>query len=315
MMTTKTLRYFECPSCGHLMEIAIDPPHKITMVCVCFQACHACGEGTTYKLQEETARIQQDIVSIFSEIQSQMSVRQIYYQLVNRGYPKTEVFYRKAQQEILKMRRTGQLPYSLVTDGSRRILKQRSYQTLSAAIDLSIQNFKLDVWASLEYYVEVWMEKEALAGIFWDVTDEYDVPLHVSRGFASESFIYNSAEAIKTHGKKTAVLLFTDYDPSGLHVDSSIRKAFHRFGCNVEFTRCALTAEQVERYGLPSRPTKQSNHSKGFTDQSTELDALNPNDLKAIIRKNLNDFIPEYKLEQVRAEESILRSSQYSLIS
>jgi hypothetical protein len=49
------------------------------------------------------------------------------------------------------------------------------------------------VWAEADDYIEVWCEKEALAGVLLDVTGEFDVPLMVSRGFASESYLYSGS--------------------------------------------------------------------------------------------------------------------------
>ena len=45
-------------------------------------------------------------------------------------------------------------------------------------------------------YVEIWLEKDALAGVVYPVTSMYDVPLMVARGYASLSFLYSAAEAI-----------------------------------------------------------------------------------------------------------------------
>ena len=41
-----------------------------------------------------------------------------------------------------------------------------------------------------------WCEKDALAGVLLDVTSEFDVPLMVSKGFASESYLHSAAAVI-----------------------------------------------------------------------------------------------------------------------
>ena len=40
-------------------------------------------------------------------------------------------------------------------------------------------------------YVEIWLEKDALAGVLVDVTSRYDVPLMVTRGYPSMSFLHS----------------------------------------------------------------------------------------------------------------------------
>jgi hypothetical protein len=46
--------------------------------------------------------------------------------------------------------------------------------------------------------VEVWLEKDALAGVVMPVTSRYDVPLMVARGYASLSFLHTAAEYINS---------------------------------------------------------------------------------------------------------------------
>ena len=45
-------------------------------------------------------------------------------------------------------------------------------------------------------YCEVWIEKDALTGVFYDVTNEFDVPLMPCKGYPSLSFIRQAAESI-----------------------------------------------------------------------------------------------------------------------
>jgi len=44
--------------------------------------------------------------------------------------------------------------------------------------------------------LKIWLEKDALAGVIYPVTDLYDVPLMVARGYASLSFLHGAAEYI-----------------------------------------------------------------------------------------------------------------------
>ena len=41
--------------------------------------------------------------------------------------------------------------------------------------------------------VEIWCEKDALAGVMWDPASAYDVPLMVSRGMPSITFLHGTA--------------------------------------------------------------------------------------------------------------------------
>jgi hypothetical protein len=58
-----------------------------------------------------------------------------------------------------------------------------------------------------------------------DVADEWDVPLMVTRGDPSMSFLYSAAEAIRErseNGQRTHIYYLGDRDPSGLDIDRSV---------------------------------------------------------------------------------------------
>ena len=48
--------------------------------------------------------------------------------------------------------------------------------------------YRKDFWASLPHHVEVFVEKDAVAGTVQPVTSENDVAIRVCRGYASVSF-------------------------------------------------------------------------------------------------------------------------------
>ena len=66
--------------------------------------------------------------------------------------------------------------------------------------------YRRDLWIDQGVHVEVWTEKDAIRGvIFAAVTVEYDVPLMISRGFSSETFLYETAEDINDEGKPAVI--------------------------------------------------------------------------------------------------------------
>ena len=59
------------------------------------------------------------------------------------------------------------------------------------------------------------MEKDALSGVLYDVTREFDVPLMVTRGYPSLTFMHSAADKINEINKPTHIYYFGDHDPSG----------------------------------------------------------------------------------------------------
>ena len=68
--------------------------------------------------------------------------------------------------------------------------------------------------------------------------------------------------------------------------------------------------DQIDQYGLPTRPTKKSDsRAKGFAGQSVELDALSPEDLRAIVTKKITEHLDLDAPDGVRAAEKLDRKN------
>ena len=71
------------------------------------------------------------------------TVRSIYYRVISTGaLPKTEASYRKVQQQLLKLRRRGEVPYSWITDGTRYRHKPQSWTHLDQMLDAAAVSYR-----------------------------------------------------------------------------------------------------------------------------------------------------------------------------
>jgi hypothetical protein len=258
-----------------------------------------------------------------TEVEHPMTVRQVFYQAVVEGLiEKTEAEYQSTVARLLlEMRRSGEMPYSWIADNTRWTRKPTTYAGLAAFVDRHQRTYRRDLWAEADVYTEIWLEKEALAGVVIDVTDEFDVPLMVSRGFASESYLYSAADVITDQlvaGKQQAIIYyFGDLDPSGLHISASIERSLRRLceqlcrGFEPEllvFRRVAVNEHHIEHLQLPTRPTKTTGnrHAKKWQDgrPSVELDAIPPKILRRMVRNCIEQHVDRGQLERLRAVEA-----------
>src|SRR5690349_17315247 len=108
-----------------------------------------------------------------------MTVRQVFYRLVSLGViAKAESEYRAVVvRQLTKLRLEGILPWSWITDGTRWMHKSVRYGSVEEALDATRRHYRRDYWRELDEYVEIWLEKDALAGVLFRVTDEWGVPL------------------------------------------------------------------------------------------------------------------------------------------
>ncbi len=200
------------------------------------------------------------LLAIVAE-QHPMSVRQVYYQAcVHEIVEKTEAAYEKVGNALTHLRRAGRLPYHWLANSTRWMRKPRSFSGIEHAIEATARTYRRALWDDTDAYAEIWLEKDALAGVVVDVTSEYDVPLMVARGYSSLSFLYSAAEAMAEENRPCFVYRFGDWDPSGVNAAEKIDETLKAMAPRAEivFQRVAVTPEQIDRWNLPTRPTKAS---------------------------------------------------------
>jgi hypothetical protein len=229
-----------------------------------------------------------------------MTVRQLYYALVSAGaIPKTEQAYKRVCYHILQMRRRGVLPYAWVADNTRWVRKPNTYESLAAFFEINRDAYRRALWLNQSNYVEVWCEKDALAGVIDGVTRSWDVRLMVTRGFPSETFVYEASECIRAQSKPAYVYYFGDFDPSGLAIDQDLQKRLTDFGAVFSFERVAVLDWQIDEWKLPTRPTKKTDsRAKDWRGASVELDAIPVNLLRQLVEDCIKQHINEWEYQQ-----------------
>lgn len=271
--------------------------------------------GKARKVQDRTERIQMAILEAFDEQGPPMSVRQIFYQLSARGVvPKDDTKgYRPVQRNVTLMRRNGSLPYNWIGDNTRWQIRPTMYTGLGDALDHWQRSYRQDLWASQPVHVEIWIEKDALAGVVSGITREFGVPLMVARGYSSISFAYEAAEELKALGKPVYIYHFGDFDADGVHAALSIQQELRHHGAWFHFERAAITPEQIAQYGLMTRPQKKDSprYKWWCTEyggaENAELDALPPSHLKRMVHNCITRHIDSYEWERTQEIEKAER--------
>jgi hypothetical protein len=251
--------------------------------------------------------IKSGIIEVLEEIQP-ATVRQVYYQCVSRGLiPKTEGAYKMLVRLLTEMRRDRLIPFDYLADSTRWMRKPRTYRGAKHALRETARFYRRSLWADSPTYCEVWLEKDALAGVLFEVTEEFDVPLMVTRGYPSLTFLHSAAEAIAKRGVPAHLYYFGDRDPSGLNIPQVVERGIREFAPKVElhFERVAVTDQQIVQYNLPTRPTKKTDtRSNGFDGRSVEVDAIPPAELRRLAHECITQHIDPRVLEQTLIAEA-----------
>ncbi|HZA30295.1 MAG TPA: hypothetical protein VE462_02115 [Propionibacteriaceae bacterium] len=258
------------------------------------------------RTRNKIAELDQAILEV-CEIDHPLSVRGVFYRVMSAGVvEKSEKAYAAVQREVLKLRRSGRLPYQWIADGTRWHIKQPSWNTVEDALSDAAASYRRALWQDQGVYLEIWSEKEAISSIVSPITEAWDVPLMVARGFASESFLWTTASTIRRQGEPTVIYQLGDHDPSGLAAWKHVQTNLREFAPEVDmhFERLAVTKSQISEYNLPTRPTKTTDsRARNFEGESVEIDAIPTAILRPLVENAITSWIDPTALAANRMVE------------
>ena len=248
--------------------------------------------------------------------QQPLTLRGLHYQLVSAGvYANTPEDYQALSRLMVKLRESGVVPFPWLVDNTRQTIKATSWAGIEDACETFAAAYRRDFWASLPEYVCIIVEKDAMAGTLARVTQEYDVPLHVIRGFASLSFKHEIAELWARVQKPIHAYYFGDHDPSGHSVEADLREKLCQYSGRVPaWERVAVTAEQLREMGLLPLPaktedTRTTEFRARYGDACAELDAVRADVLRDMLRERILRHIPAGRWEALRRTEALEREA------
>ena len=257
--------------------------------------------------------VRYDAIMDFTKAQQPVTVRQVYYNLAAKSLvPKNNNGYQQVARACQFLRRSERMPWEWVVDNSRWIRKPTTHNSIQDALLETARVYRRALWYSQSCRCEIWVEKDALAGIFYDITHKWDVPLMVSSGFSSDTFLWEAAMAHRGAIKETPtwVFLFSDYDAAGFTIYEKIKDGFqyHAPGACINVVRAGLTKEQVENEGLLTRAVKPNDRKAGF-DYCCDLDAVEPNKLRDWVDQSIRSVVDVSEVERLEAIEQAEREA------
>ena len=267
----------------------------------------------------------QDIVEMIARQTIAITARHLFYLLTmwagaRQPILKTEEAYDRVLDDLLALRRSGDVPWSAITDGTRIKTRWVGYGSLAEAAEEWRQSYRRDIWRDAWATCEVWSESRGLLDTINEIAGEYGVPTLGVGGFNSATIGWATAQEVKraaTRGQQFYIFHVGDHDPSGANIGASAEREIRSHLTDLEqdhfyFEIRALTADQVRHHDLPSAPAKRNadgtikgGHAKSWEGGTTELDALDPLILQQLVREAIESLIDDDELAATRlAEES-----------
>lgn len=262
----------------------------------------------------DTLDLIKHINEVIGEYDGMLTVRQLYYQFVARGYiENTDTSYDKMQDVISNGRLAGLISWTAIEDRNRNLMGLRTFASPSAAIKSVRAEYRIDKWADQRFRPEVWVEKAALEGVIGEICNQLQVDFFACRGYNSQSEQWRAGRRFARYiskGQTPIVFHLGDHDPSGLHMTEDNRERLSMFaGVPISVVRLALNMDQIHRYSPPPNPAKKrdaryADYAAKFGETSWELDALAPNVIHDLIEKAVLEVRDEKKWDAMLQQEA-----------
>jgi len=264
---------------------------------------------------------------IIAEYQAQgfkLTLRQLYYQFVARDLiPNNMKSYKNLGSLINDGRLAGLIDWNAIEDRTRNLKSLSTWTQPQTIVRDSAYWYKRDLWSDQTNRPEVWIEKEALAGVIEGVCQGLRVSFFACRGYVSQSEMWdagcNRLSGYIHAGQTPVILHFGDHDPSGIDMTRDIEDRLSLFaGGKVKVKRLALNFDQIETYKPPPNPAKITDsrfadYEAKYGSESWELDALEPKLLAELITDEVESLKDPAQWEAAKERESEERKTLYAI--
>lgn len=219
--------------------------------------------------------------------------------------------YKRLGDVLNDARLAGHLDWSAIEDRGRVPDIPAEWNDLEELVEAAVSGYRLPRWQDQDVYAELWVEKQALAGILEPLAREHHVPLMVNKGYSSQSAMYESAQRFIDRGDGRAKVLFYlgDFDPSGEDMVRDVRERLEMFGVeDLDVMKVGLTWEQIQKLRPPPNPAKVTDsraakYIEKYGRFSWEVDAIPPDELERIIHHSFSVIIDRDRLNVWLAQE------------
>lgn len=303
-----------------------------------------CHIPKTFRAQSlEIIREANRILTKYARAGYDMTLRQLYYQFIALdlfpedrrwtwddrkkkwfrdpdGTKNADPNYNWLGEMMNDARLAGLVDWDFLVDRTRELVSVTHWASPGEIMNAVAAGYRIDKWETQQFRPEIWVEKEALAGVFDHVCRRLDVPLFACRGYTSQSEMWRAAQRLGEYAEKgqTPVIFhFGDHDPSGIDMTRDVDDRLALFiGEGIEINRLALNMAQIKEFNPPPSPAKITDSRARsyidiYGDDSWELDALEPDALVELVENAIDGIRDEdewnLKVDEEKEQLATLR--------
>lgn len=253
-----------------------------------------------------------EIIEDYAEQGFILTLRQLYYQLVAKDMiENTTKSYNRIGGIVNKARLAGCMDWDAIEDRTRNLQSVSHWDDPSDIVQAAAESFRMDKWEDQPFRPEVWVEKEALAGVVEPTCQKLDIAFFCCRGYVSQSEMWRNAMRLQiiSENQSPLIIHLGDHDPSGIDMTRDIIDRQELFNGGIEVRRIALNMDQIEKFKPPPNPAKVTDSRFNqyvikYGNKCWELDALSPTTLAKLISDTVLSVRDESKWDKaVKIEE------------
>ena len=265
------------------------------------------------------------ILDQYAHLGYDLSLRQLYYQMVARGYiENSDRSYKNLGSLVSDSRLAGYIDWNMIQDRGRETIMPPRWKDPAEIVAAAASQFAIDRWENQVNHIEVMVEKQALEGVLIPVCRETGVNFSANKGYSSSSTMYQTGRRVQLKlldGKDVYILYLGDHDPSGIDMTRDVGDRVRLFAEDeqVEVMRLALNFDQIEILNPPENPAKTTDsraraYIAEFGMSSWELDAIEPTALADLVRRAVESLRDEDLWRETLQREALMRAELGSFV-
>lgn len=253
------------------------------------------------------------VKEIIEQYDIPVTLRQIYYRAISDPYdflePIDKNTYQNLGNAIVKMRKRGDIDWRKIVDHTRGIIggDYRDMGDPDAYIKNQLDDledcelyYHRPLWGTQKNYLEVWTEKDAIAGVVNAIASPYKVAVLPVIAYGSFTILKESLDRFSEHPDKEKIILyFGDWNPTGKDVDKSLQERLSEYGfgeVKIKIKRIAIWDYQAKHLKKkPHYAKKTDTRYKKFVEEhgeeTWEVDAIPPDELQSMVKEAIEYYI------------------------
>jgi len=272
---------------------------------------------------KDSAKLLLECQRLIAEYSGSITLRQLFYLLVNEGHlTLDEASYRKVKNLMINARKAGRVPPTTFSFTSPK-RDDSVYGDVDKYLRTCLQDYRIPRTYNQPNHVEIWVEREPHRVFVDSLVREYDIPVYVTGGYSSFSFVFESAKRIENSTSRNGsprILYVSDLSPASINMfESQVSEVSSHLSLTREevdaiMLRVGVDPEHVVKFDLPVLETVQPNQKTKLFESKysdlleviglprtpvVELESLNPRDFSEILSNVLFSLTDQGVLEEV----------------